>query len=413
MKLPVSLALRPTFERALLVRHLAFSLSVVFAFVYSERLGIGNSFLAVAGAAVALNVALGLVPRRGLRPLVAETMSLVLGVASWICMAYLSGGVASPFSLGPAIEILLSILAGSLSVTFLVTAAGIGGLWAQQALLAARTRSDLPTLFLATTLFLFMGVLAAVAVLRGQRQHEEMRQRGLELGKRVSLLEEELETLRPLGRFGEDWAQVAHSLKGAVANLRGYCHLLEAHPDGSEASLQAWRGLRDAVDRLESTTLEVLRPLRRERSTLSPATEMRLAIEEALREVARRHPGVRWNLSGNWEEAGLRVPAGVLREVMILLAQNAAEAMGGRGSVTLTSLSQGPDLLIDISDSGPGVRADIVDSLFKPGVTTKEKGSGLGLFLARRLVESHGGTLVAATGGGGATFRLKLPLAES
>ncbi len=412
MIIPVSLALRPTFERVLVLRHLAFSVSVLFAFAYSDRLGIGDSFLAVAGAAVVLNVAVGMLPRRRLRPPFGEMLSLILGVAAWCGLAGLSGGIGSPFALGPGIEILLSVLAGRISITFLVTGVAILGLWGQQGFLAVTTRSDLPELLLATTLFLFMGSLAGAAVLRGRRQQEEMRRHSLDLGKRVSLLEEELETLRPLGRFGEDWAQVAHSLKGAVGNLRGYCHLLELHPGGSDTSLQAWRGLRDAVDHLEATTLEALRPLRRERSHAVPAVEIRRAIEEALGEVAQRHPGVRWSLSGSWEEAGSRVPPGVLREVMILLAQNAAEAMGGRGSVTLTSLPHGRDLLIDISDSGPGVRADILGSLFKPGVTTKDKGSGLGLFLARRLIESHGGTLVAAIeGGAGAKFRLKLPLA--
>jgi signal transduction histidine kinase len=415
MKIPASLALFLSFERVLLLRHLAFSVSVVFAFVYGDRLGIGNSFLAVAGAAVALNLAVGMLPRRRLRPLLPEMLSLVIGVAGWCCLAHLSGGVKSPFALGPGIEILLSILAGSLSVTFLVTAAGIGGLWVQQALFVTRTRSDLPYLFLATTLFLFMGALAAAAVLRWRKQQEEMRRHSLDLGRRVSHLEEELETLRPLGRFGEDWAQVAHALKGAVGNLRGYCQLLEMHPDGSDASRQAWDGLRHAVERLESTTLETLKPLRRDTVSLVSCGEVRRLTEAAMRQVAERHPGVHWHLAdGPWEDAALRVPPRVLQEVLVLLAQNAAEAMGGRGRVTLISLPAGPDLQIEIRDEGPGVHPAVLPALFQPGVTTKDKGSGMGLFLARRMVESHGGSLVAASAGmaGGATFLLKLPLAN-
>jgi C4-dicarboxylate-specific signal transduction histidine kinase len=91
------------------------------------------------------------------------------------------------------------------------------------------------------------------------------------------------------------------------------------------------------------------------------------------------------------------------------LARNALEAMPNGGTVRLSAQADGLDVVIAVEDSGPGLRRDVISRLFEPLVTSKPLGLGLGLTLARALVENQGGALRAGTSrGGGARFEVRL-----
>jgi two-component system sensor kinase FixL len=70
-------------------------------------------------------------------------------------------------------------------------------------------------------------------------------------------------------------------------------------------------------------------------------------------------------------------------------------------------------VLVEVSDTGPGVSAEIASQLFRPFVTTKAGGMGIGLSISKRIVEAHGGTIeVRCNSHGGATFGFTLPVGE-
>jgi two-component system sensor kinase FixL len=101
-----------------------------------------------------------------------------------------------------------------------------------------------------------------------------------------------------------------------------------------------------------------------------------------------------------------------LQQVLINLIRNAVEAMQNatrRELVVATSAEEGT-VEITVSDTGPGLSPDILNRLFQPFVTTKEKGMGIGLTICRSIVEAHGGRIWATPNrDGGATFRFRLP----
>jgi signal transduction histidine kinase len=130
------------------------------------------------------------------------------------------------------------------------------------------------------------------------------------------------------------------------------------------------------------------RPLRRTPLDLQPL------LEEALTQM-RRDPAaakVATELAG--ADANLSGDPDLLRATFLNLFLNAAQAMGGQGTIRVTVAADEHNNTITIADTGPGIPADIRDRVFEPFFTTKSRGGGLGLAIARRTIELHGGTIV-------------------
>jgi two-component system sensor kinase FixL len=85
-----------------------------------------------------------------------------------------------------------------------------------------------------------------------------------------------------------------------------------------------------------------------------------------------------------------------------------------RRELAIDIFTTGDDTVaIEVADTGPGIADDVADRLFKPFVSTKANGMGIGLSVSRRIAEAHGGQLTASRNeNGGATFRLTLPLVD-
>jgi signal transduction histidine kinase len=109
----------------------------------------------------------------------------------------------------------------------------------------------------------------------------------------------------------------------------------------------------------------------------------------------------------------LALDRGLLLQALLNLLRNAGEAMGGAGSLRLAIEPAGRWARIVVADSGPGVPPARTESIFAPFFTTKQRGTGLGLAVARAAVAAHGGTLALRPGAGGATFVITLPVAEA
>src|SRR5579864_8954614 len=100
-----------------------------------------------------------------------------------------------------------------------------------------------------------------------------------------------------------------------------------------------------------------------------------------------------------------------IHQVLLNLLLNSLQAIEGQGKITVTLKPQGKFATVEVVDNGRGIAPEHLPSIFRPFYTTKGEGTGLGLSLARRIVEDHHGTInVTSTVGKGTTFAVLLPL---
>jgi len=234
----------------------------------------------------------------------------------------------------------------------------------------------------------------------------------------------ESERLAALGTMA---GMLVHDFRGPMTLIRGWAEtLLEGDVPPKEAAERA-RAIVEAVDRLERMTGETLDFARGAETLVLRAVPLGLLVAELAAGIEQELPGL--TVERDFELLGGRrgpVDVDKLRRAVTNIAANARDAMGGHGRIKLTARIEplgGPDgarehLVLVLADEGPGVAPGIRERLFEPFVTHgKKRGTGLGLAVARRFVEDHGGRLELMPepepGARGAHFRLALPLAPA
>lgn len=226
----------------------------------------------------------------------------------------------------------------------------------------------------------------------------------------------EAQVLGTLERLGQGAAVLAHDVKNPIAALNLALRAVARHLGEDEQGV-----IQDLVARLVRLEHALRRTVGFARPIEPRPRQVAVGelVEGALAQLApeARQLGVRLDRE---VEPGLWLHADPERlgEALVALVQNALEAAaahpdrGARARIRARALEG--KVLLEVEDSGPGLAASVRSRLFQPFVSTKQDGSGLGLALARRLIEAHGGH-VEADGSelGGARFRIHLPKGET
>jgi PAS domain S-box-containing protein len=240
--------------------------------------------------------------------------------------------------------------------------------------------------------------------------------RAVEERERLRQLEADLAHINRVSMMGELAASLAHEVKqpitSAVINAKTCVRWLRRDaPDFAEAFQATSRMVNDATRAAD--ILDRVRSLYRRDS---PQREL-VDVNEIIREmIALLHVQANRNsISIRTElDPGLAMILAdrvQLQQVLMNLMLNGIEAMKDTsGELTVTSKKTGDgQLLISVSDSGIGIAPDRADRIFESFFTTKPQGTGMGLSISRKIIESHGGRLWAsANSGRGATFQFTL-----
>jgi two-component system sensor histidine kinase HydH len=224
---------------------------------------------------------------------------------------------------------------------------------------------------------------------------------------RQEAAERRFEEQRRLAVLGEMSSVIAHELRNPLASLKGNAQLLAERlpPDGRERK-KAERIVLEA-QRLETLSGELLDFSRSgpiDRRDTDPAALLRAAAEGA--------DASRVVLSLERAPARFPLDAPRVRQALTNLLANAVQASPQGSPATARVAMEGDRLVFTVSDRGPGIPPGDLERIFEPFYTTRPTGTGLGLAVAQRIVQMHGGTLTAANEpGGGATFRMAIPRA--
>lgn len=398
---------------AALIRHATIMVATLLAYLMRVELRVGNAVLWILGLAAALNFVAFALRAHPVMSRVLNQLSPFFGVAAWAALVHLTRGVYSPFIAGFWIEIIISAMSLHMRATVLVTAAAVAALWAQQALLGIA--GAVTTLALETAFLVAMGGLTLLLTRLWVRAHRSASERSAELAGRLRSLEENLSSVREVGRVGENVARFAHGLKNAVHSLRGFLTLLEPTFAEHGRTPAALKGLGRAVDRLEELARSTLAPVGAppsERKPVCRGEQAYSALEWAISEVSVSFPEIRWVKYLELPAPGLRIAPDAWRETLLTLLRNAAEAMKGKGEIVVEARWIEGAFEVKVRDQGCGLAPDW-SRAFAPGRSTKPEGSGFGLYLARRLVEAEGGHIVAeAAAGGGTVITVSLPVRD-
>ena len=233
----------------------------------------------------------------------------------------------------------------------------------------------------------------------------------------LSRAQADLAHINRVSMMGELAASMAHELKqpiaAALTNANTCMRWLRRDtPDVAEGCEAALRMINDATRAAE--VIDRIRSLYRRDTSDRELLDVNEIIREMI--VLLRDKADRNSISICTElDSGLpRITADrvQLQQVLMNLILNGIEAMtDAKGELTITSKrTADAQLLVSVSDSGVGLPVGAVDRIFDAFFTTKEQGTGMGLSISRRIIESHGGSLRAcANPGRGATFQFTLP----
>lgn len=223
----------------------------------------------------------------------------------------------------------------------------------------------------------------------------------------------ELTMMRAFAEIGESASLLAHEIKNPITavNLALRAVADKLGEDEQEVLTELVERLQ-RVERMMRRTLSLARPLDLELEERDPGALAEGAAALVRNEIEAR--GITLETSVAADLRPIRVDPGLLEEVLTNLLRNAAEALERGGRIRLSVDREGQLTRMRIEDDGPGVPAEVGDSVFKPFVSTKDGGTGLGLALARKIVEAHDGRIGLSTSPmGGARFEIQLPPAPA
>ena len=236
---------------------------------------------------------------------------------------------------------------------------------------------------------------------------------------RIRTMEKQIKQAEKMATIGGMAAGIAHEFRNPLAAISGAAQMLHDEASLSPSGHKLVEIIARESSRLGGTIDDFLlfsKPAEPDHQWFS----LKGLVEEtfALLQQGRKWPSHNCRtVTGISDNLDCWGDPRQVQQVLLNLITNACQAMGERGGeIKIEAEVQGrtdggENLLIRVTDNGPGIEENLRESIFEPFFTTRENGTGLGLAIIRQLVESHEGTIrVDSVVGEGTTFTVSLPL---
>ncbi|HVT89418.1 MAG TPA: ATP-binding protein [Tepidisphaeraceae bacterium] len=234
--------------------------------------------------------------------------------------------------------------------------------------------------------------------------------------RRLMALERRARQAERLAELGTLTGGLAHEIKNPLSTVQLNLQLLQEDiaPDAAQGRiLNRLKTVQNETSRLREILDDFLRYAGRLELDRKPV-ELNELLEELVDFFSPQAQanGVRLRLQKSPSPTTAAIDSRLIKQALLNLMLNGVQAMTNNGGELILALKANPDsAVIDVIDTGGGIPADAVDKIFHAYYSTKKTGTGLGLPMAKRIIEEHGGRLIVASEPGkGTDFRLTLPL---
>jgi signal transduction histidine kinase len=257
------------------------------------------------------------------------------------------------------------------------------------------------------------------------KRNDEMGDLGRNFNRMVQQLRESREEIEHLHRTQMSRAEhfatlgvlatgLAHEIRNPLAGIAGVIEIVGRDLPVSSPAREVVKEIRQEItqiNRILSDLLETARPRAPEIRASDLNTTIEHAVMLARQQVLSKPIQIEFTHTENLPV--VEHDSGQMHQVLLNLLLNAVQAIDGAGAVRVAVFERGGSAVISVSDTGRGINPEHLPNIFKPFYTTKGEGTGLGLSLARRIIEEHHGRIdVVSAPGKGTTFTIVLPLKQ-
>jgi len=246
---------------------------------------------------------------------------------------------------------------------------------------------------------------------------------GLKTSKRMLMdaraladdLKEQVRRTEKLAAVGSLAAGVAHEIRNPLSSIKGLATYFGSKFDTDSEEKKLARVMVEETDRLNRVITELLEFARPSMPNLENV-HLKDLVAHSLRLVHQDAATGGITISSRISEQipVLALDQDRVLQVLINLYLNAIQAMPRGGTLSVSAVRKGNNVLLHIADTGPGIPEQDLGKIFDPYFTTKNSGTGLGLATVHKIMESHAGTVeVSSLVGRGTTFTLTFPLKRS
>jgi PAS domain S-box-containing protein len=221
--------------------------------------------------------------------------------------------------------------------------------------------------------------------------------------------EERLAQQAALARVGQMAAVVAHEVRNPLAGIKGAMQILMGRRDAGDSELPVMRDIVARIDAL-SELINDLMVFARPRPLRLGSVTLRALVQDAVTIVRRDPIGEGVEITVHGPDVQVEADEEMVRATVLNVLLNSAQAMNGRGHITVAVSEHPSSGSVTMRDTGPGIPDEVRAHVFEPFFTTKARGGGLGLPIAKRTAELHGGNLtLECPADGGTAVTLELP----
>ena len=212
--------------------------------------------------------------------------------------------------------------------------------------------------------------------------------------------------------LGEVATGLAHEIRNPLAGIAGVIEIIGRDLPATSPARAVVKDVRQEIARINHIVTDLLQTARPHPPKVRKS-DLNTTVEHAVmlgRQQAMAK-GIEIALQKDASLPEVEHDSDQIHQVLLNLLLNAQQAIDHTGQIKVTLERKGQSAIIEVADNGRGIAPDALPNIFRPFYTTKGDGTGLGLSLARRIVEDHQGRIdVTSTVGKGTTFAVVLPL---